>query len=46
LTEAMWVESGLRYIERSVPARRAGEANELDGALLLLASDGSSYVIG
>ena len=42
----MWTETGHRYIERNVPARRAGEEHELDGALLFLASDASSYVVG
>lgn len=46
MTAAMWTESGYRYIERHVPARRAGEEHELDGALLFLASDASTYVIG
>jgi NAD(P)-dependent dehydrogenase (short-subunit alcohol dehydrogenase family) len=46
MTQAMWTESGRRYIERNVPARRAGEEHELDGALLFLASDASSYVVG
>jgi NAD(P)-dependent dehydrogenase (short-subunit alcohol dehydrogenase family) len=46
MTQAMWTESGHRYIERSVPAGRAGEAHELDGALLFLASDASTYVVG
>jgi NAD(P)-dependent dehydrogenase (short-subunit alcohol dehydrogenase family) len=46
MTAAMWVESGYRYIERYVPARRPGEEHELDGALLFLASDASTYVMG
>jgi NAD(P)-dependent dehydrogenase (short-subunit alcohol dehydrogenase family) len=46
MTQSMWTESGYRYIERHVPARRPGEEHELDGALLFLASDASTYVIG
>jgi NAD(P)-dependent dehydrogenase (short-subunit alcohol dehydrogenase family) len=46
MTAAMWTESGYRYIERYVPARRPGEKHELDGALLFLASDASTYVVG
>jgi NAD(P)-dependent dehydrogenase (short-subunit alcohol dehydrogenase family) len=39
-------ERGVRYVERSTPAGRAGRSHELDGALLFLASRASSYVIG
>jgi NAD(P)-dependent dehydrogenase (short-subunit alcohol dehydrogenase family) len=46
MTQTMWTESGYRYIERQVPARRPGEEHELDGALLFLASDASTYVVG
>jgi NAD(P)-dependent dehydrogenase (short-subunit alcohol dehydrogenase family) len=46
MTSAMWTETGNRYIERYVPARRPGEEHELDGALLFLASDSSTYVMG
>lgn len=35
-----------RYLERTVPAGRAGTESELEGVLLFLASDASSYVIG
>jgi NAD(P)-dependent dehydrogenase (short-subunit alcohol dehydrogenase family) len=39
-------EGGQRFIRRGTPMGRAGEAHELDGALLFLASDASSFVTG
>ncbi len=39
-------ESGQAWIERNTPMRRIGAEHELDGALLFLASDASSYVTG
>ena len=39
-------DSSMKFIERNAPMGRAGEEHELDGALLFLASDASSYVTG
>ena len=36
----------MKRIEQMTPAKRVGHAHELDGALLFLASDASSYVTG
>jgi NAD(P)-dependent dehydrogenase (short-subunit alcohol dehydrogenase family) len=36
----------LRYLTRNCPMGRIGEEHELDGALLYLASDASSYCTG
>lgn len=48
LTEAMFVgeDAGLRYIRRNTLLGRAGELEELDGPLLLLASDAGTYITG
>ena len=48
LTQAMFVgeDAGLRYIRRGTLLGRPGELHELDGPLLLLASDAGSYITG
>ena len=48
LTQAMFVgeDSGLRYIRRNTLLGRPGELEELDGPLLLLASDAGTYITG
>lgn len=47
ITAAMFEnDRSVQWIERNTPLGRAGELHELDGALLFLASDASSYVTG
>lgn len=48
LTDSMMEEgsSGLGFITKRTPMRRPGRLEELDGALLLLASDASTYLTG
>ena len=47
MTEAMWGdEASETYVKRQTPLGREGAEHELDGALLYLASDASTYVVG
>ncbi len=45
-SEMIAADSGRKWIERNTPMRRVGAEDELDGALLFLASGASSYVTG
>lgn len=47
MTEEMWGdESSEAFVKRGTPIGREGADHELDGALMFLASDASSYVVG
>jgi NAD(P)-dependent dehydrogenase (short-subunit alcohol dehydrogenase family) len=39
-------DSSMAYVQRNCPMARTGEPHELDGALLFLCSDASSYCTG
>jgi NAD(P)-dependent dehydrogenase (short-subunit alcohol dehydrogenase family) len=47
MTEEMWADdSSTAFVRQHCPMGRRGELHELDGALLYLASDASTYVTG
>lgn len=46
MNEAFFSSDAGTALVRRIPQRRLGEARELDGPLLLLASDAGSYMTG
>ena len=46
MNSAFWETDGGRAMLRRIPQRRLGELRDLDGPLLLLASDASAYMTG
>jgi NAD(P)-dependent dehydrogenase (short-subunit alcohol dehydrogenase family) len=39
-------ENGISFITSNTPMMRVGQVNEIDGAVLLLASDAGSFMTG
>jgi NAD(P)-dependent dehydrogenase (short-subunit alcohol dehydrogenase family) len=46
MTEAMNDEASMNFLRQNSPIPRMGELSELDGALLLLSSDASTFMTG
>jgi NAD(P)-dependent dehydrogenase (short-subunit alcohol dehydrogenase family) len=46
LNREFWETAAGAALVKRIPLRRLGRQNELDGVLLLLASDASSYITG
>jgi hypothetical protein len=47
MTSELWADDrSMAFLRRMTPAGRPGEPHELDGALLFLAADASTYVTG
>lgn len=47
MTDGMWADdASVQFVNQNCPMGRRGELDELDGALLFLASDASTYVTG
>jgi NAD(P)-dependent dehydrogenase (short-subunit alcohol dehydrogenase family) len=46
MTVAMEEEASMAYVRQMSPLPRLGELDELNGALLLLASDAASFMVG
>ncbi len=46
MTAGMEADEGIRFVQTHCPMARMGESHELDGPLLLLATDAGSYITG
>ena len=46
INEGFWESDAAKAMIRRIPQRRLGELEDLDGPLLLLASDASAYMTG